>query len=57
MTGGVSSQARNMLHVMEIGRKCIECDFISSRTKQALAKRKSDGMQLGRPVVGARKLR
>jgi len=57
VTGGVSSQARNMLHVMEIGRKCIECDFISSRTKQALAKRKSDGMQLGRPVVGARKLR
>lgn len=35
----------------------IERDFISSRTKEALAKRKADGMKLGRPVGGAKKLR
>ena len=35
----------------------IERDFISSRTKEALAKRKADGMQLGRPPGPARKLR
>ena len=35
----------------------IERDFISSRTKEALAKRKADGMVLGRPVGPAKKLR
>jgi DNA invertase Pin-like site-specific DNA recombinase len=43
--------------VLEIDRESIERDFISSRTKEALAKRKADGMKLGRPVVGARNLR
>ena len=31
----------------------IERDFISSRTKEALTKRKADGIKLGRPVGGA----
>jgi DNA invertase Pin-like site-specific DNA recombinase len=35
----------------------IERDFISSRTKEALAKRKAEGMILGRPVGPAKKLR
>ena len=35
----------------------IERDFISSRTKEALAKRKADGMKLGRPVGGAKNLK
>jgi hypothetical protein len=35
----------------------IERDFISSRTKEALAKRKSEGMKLGRPVGGAKNLK
>jgi DNA invertase Pin-like site-specific DNA recombinase len=35
----------------------IERDFISSRTKEALAKRKAEGMKLGRPVGAAKKLR
>lgn len=35
----------------------IERDFISSRTKEALAKRKADGMKLGRPTGPAKKLR
>ena len=35
----------------------IERDFISARTKEALAKRKADGMKLGRPTGPARSLR
>lgn len=35
----------------------IERDFISARTKEALAKRKADGMKLGRPTGPAKKLR
>ena len=34
----------------------IERDFISSRTKEALAKKKADGAKLGRPVGKAKKL-
>jgi DNA invertase Pin-like site-specific DNA recombinase len=35
----------------------IERDFISARTKEALAKRKGEGMKLGRPVGPAKNLR
>lgn len=35
----------------------IERDFISARTKEALAKRKADGVQLCRPAGPAKKLR
>lgn len=35
----------------------IERDFISARTKEALAKRKTDGIKLGRPIGPARTLR
>jgi hypothetical protein len=35
----------------------IKRDFISSRTKEALAKRKADGMKLGRPVGAAKNLK
>ncbi|OYU09958.1 MAG: hypothetical protein CFE38_19885 [Comamonadaceae bacterium PBBC1] len=35
----------------------IERDFISLRTKEALPKRKSEGMKLGRPVGGAKNLK
>jgi DNA invertase Pin-like site-specific DNA recombinase len=35
----------------------IERDFISARTKEALAKRKAEGMKLGRPAGPAKKLR
>jgi len=35
----------------------IERDFISARTKEALAKRKADGIKLGRPVGAPKKLR
>jgi DNA invertase Pin-like site-specific DNA recombinase len=43
--------------VLEVSQECIERDFISSRTKEALAKRKSEGMKLGRPVGGAKNLK
>ncbi len=35
----------------------IERDFISARTKEALAKRKADGIKLGRPAGAPHKLR
>jgi DNA invertase Pin-like site-specific DNA recombinase len=35
----------------------IERDFISSRTKEALAKRKADDMKLGRPLGAAKNLK
>ncbi len=35
----------------------IERDFISSRTKEALAKRKAEGMKQGRPMGGAKNLK
>jgi DNA invertase Pin-like site-specific DNA recombinase len=35
----------------------IERDFISSRTKEALAKRKAEGMKLGRPVGASKNLK
>jgi len=35
----------------------IERDFISARTKEALAKRKAEGIKLGRPVGASKKLR
>ena len=35
----------------------IERDFISSRTKEALAKRKSEGLKLGHPVGAAKNLK
>jgi len=35
----------------------IERDFISARTKEALAKRKGEGMKLGRPVGLSKNLR
>ena len=43
--------------MLEIGREWIKRDFISSRTKEALAKRKAEGMKLGRPVGGAKNLK
>jgi DNA invertase Pin-like site-specific DNA recombinase len=54
VTGGVSRLARSTLQVLEIGQECIERDFISSRKKEALAKRKAEGMKLGRPVGSAK---
>jgi DNA invertase Pin-like site-specific DNA recombinase len=50
----VSRLASSTLQMLEIGRECIERNFISSRTKEALAKRKAEGMKLGRPVSGAK---
>ena len=35
----------------------IERDFISARTKEALAKRKAEGVNLGRPPGAFKKLR
>ena len=43
--------------MLEIGRECTERDFISFRTKLALAKRKADRMKLGRPVGAAKNLK
>lgn len=48
----VSRLTRNTLQVLEIRR-----DFISERTKEALAKRKANGMVLGRPKGRAKNLR
>lgn len=53
----VSRLARSTLQVLEIGRESIERDFISSRTKEALAKRKAEGMKLGRPVGASKNLK
>jgi hypothetical protein len=53
----VSRLARSTLQVLEIGRVCIERDFISSRIKKALAKRKAEDMGLDRPVGGAKNLK
>lgn len=46
--------ARSTQQVMEIGRECLERDIFSSRTKEALAKRKAEGMKLGRPEGASR---
>ena len=48
---------RSTLRVLEIGRECIERDVISSHTQKALTKRKSEDMNLGRPVGGAKNLK
>jgi hypothetical protein len=53
----VSRRARNTLQVLWIGWKCIERDFISSRTNEALAKRKAEGMKLWRPVGASKNLK
>ncbi len=42
--------------MLEIGRECIERDFFSSRTNEALAKRKAEGMKQGRPVGASKNL-
>lgn len=51
-----SMQSKIMATVLGLVAE-IERDFISSRTKEALAKRKADGMKLGRPVGPAKNLR
>ncbi len=43
--------------MLEIGRECIERAFISTRNKEALAKRKAEGTKLGRPVGAAKNLK
>jgi len=49
LDGCLRPNAHAYTHVAEIER-----DFNSSRTKEALAKRKAEGMKLGRPVGGAK---
>lgn len=51
-----SMQAKIVATVLGLAAE-IERDFISSRTKEALAKRKAEGMKLGRPVGAATTLR
>ena len=51
-----SMQAKIVATVLGLAAE-IERDFISSRTKEALAKRKAEGMQLGRPAGPAKVLR
>jgi DNA invertase Pin-like site-specific DNA recombinase len=51
-----SMQAKIVATVLGLAAE-IERDFISSRTKEALAKRKAEGMQLGRPTGPAKVLR
>lgn len=42
---------------MEIGRECIEQSLISARTDEALAKRKAEGIKLGRLVGASRNIK
>ena len=51
-----SMQAKIVATVLGLAAE-IERDFISSRTKEALAKRKAEGMKLGRPEGPAKVLR
>lgn len=51
-----SMQSKIMVTVLGLVAE-IERDFISARTKEALAKRKADGVKLGRPAGPARTLR
>lgn len=51
-----SMQAKIVATVLGLAGE-IERDFISSRTKEALAKRKAEGMKLGRPEGAAKVLR
>jgi len=50
-----SMQAKIVATVLGLAAE-IERDFISARTKEALAKRKADGVKLGRPSGVAKKL-
>ena len=45
------------MHLAKVLFAEIERDFISARTKEALAKRKGEGMKLGRPVGPSKNLR
>lgn len=51
-----SMQAKIVATVLGLAAE-IERDFVSSRTKEALAKRKAEGMKLGRPEGPAKVLR
>ena len=53
----MSRLAIKTLQVLEIGRKCIERNFRCLRTKAVLAKRKAEGMKLGRPVGASKNLK